>query len=554
MTLSARLVRLALAGPLALACGVGTAPRVDPPAPRAPERPAEPSPDAGPAAPSPELDAGPLPSDGAPVTPDASDGCRPLEMVVEARWPFEGVEIDWPSHRHVTSTPLVLPPARPGGAPRLAFVSHAPLVDYAAMPVPSPIPDGPIAGGRMRVERGGVLRVVDLDTGRTVSWGDPPHFQALAPTSTLAAADLDGDGALELIAVGAAAGLHAFELDGTRLWSATAPPYAPIVPPRPIRTLLSVSGAPTVADLEGDGTVEVVFGPCVVEGATGATRFCLEDEMLSASQAYWGPLVSLADLDGDGALDVLAGRVAYAADGRVLWRLDTPWIGFPVLGELLPDRPGLEVAVIHQSHVFMVEARTGRYLHYFRAPGAPFREIYYAGGPPLALDFDGDGADELVLANFGLLLRLDPACDGCEVVWSTPILDSSGVTGVSAVDLDGDGRPELLHGDEGHLRVVDSRSGEVLYTARNNQRARTEYPVAADVDGDGSVEILAASSSDYDEFPEERPTPSGVTVFGERFGRWSRVGASHLQHGGTLEHGRRWPRLGPGAPFEAGCE
>ena len=480
--------------------------------------------------------------DAAPPT------CARLQMVLEDRWPFAEEALDHPGRVHVTSTPLVLPPAVEGRAARLAFVSHGPLVDTEGRAVG----DGPLETGRMAVELGGVLRIVDLASRRTISWSDPA-IRALAPTATLAAGDLDGDGELELVALGSYGHLHAFDPSGERLWTADAPPYAPLTPPSPRRTLLSVSGAPTVRDLEGDGAAEVIFGHCVVEGATGETRFCVEGEALAAAQGYWGPLSLVADLDGDGVLDVLAGRVAFRADGRLLFRLRDSLYGFPAVGDFFPGHPGPELALVHQSRWRVMDATGGETLGQGRLPGAPFLERLFTGGPPLVADLLGDGGDGLVVANRGELVMLDPDCAGCEVRWTTAIDDPSGATGVSGADLDGDGRPEVVHADSAELRVLDGRTGRVRHRAPNHSRTRTESPVVADVDADGSAELVVASGSEHRASWESAPTPPGIAIHGERYGRWVRVDAEWLDHRGSRTTGRWAEARGPGAPFDAGC-
>lgn len=500
--------------------------------------------------------------DGAGPSIDAGR-CDPVEMVLEERWPFSPVE--HPDRVHVTSTPLVLPPSRPGGAARLAFVSHGPILDANG----ARNDEGPVVAGRMAVELGGVLRVVDLETRETLTWADPPGFSTLAPTSTLAAGDLDGDGELELVALGAYGHMHAFELGLQPLWHSRTPPFPP--PIGPLRPLLSVSGAPLVADLEGDGSVEVVFGNCVVEGATGERRFCIPDEALSASQGYWGPISTLADLDGDGRLDVLAGRIAVSPEGAVHWRLDDELYGFSGFGEVSASHPGPEVVLVRRSNVYLLEPSTGTVLESYALPstrstmvfecprpkdgGWPEPMSLFAGGPPLLLDVDGDGDREIAVAHDLQLVLLDPSCEGCVLRWTHPIRDElSATTGVSAADLDGDGAIELLHADATTLRIIDALTGELRASVRRSSRTRTEYPVIADVDRDDSAEIIVGSSSEDCYTVHNAPlTPPGIVIYGERHGRWVDVATQWTQHIGTLETGRRQPTLGPGAPFEAGC-
>ncbi|MEC7520435.1 MAG: VCBS repeat-containing protein [Myxococcota bacterium] len=505
------------------------------------------------------VDASEAGPDASDPPPDASDLCEPHAMTLQDQWSREPLDA-FPDRVHVSATPLVLPPSRPGGRPRFAFVSHGVIVD----PDFARNHEGPEFSGRMPVELGGVLRVFDAETGETTSWGDPPLFTTLAPTASLAAGDLDGDGELELVALGAWGFLHAFELDLTPMWRSLAPPPAPPIGTSGRRPPIHVSGAPVVADLEGDGDVEVVFGHCVVEGATGEVRFCLEGEHWRGSQGYWGPLVDVADLTGDGALEVVAGTIAYTARGEVLWRHEVEGLqGFATVRDVLRAHPGPEVVLVARARLRFLDPRSGRTLQELPLPGAPGEAFFgcpgdesptrvpvFAGGPALVGDVEGDGSVEVFVAMWGELLRVQPECEGCEIGWSVPIHDTqSAVTGVSAADLDGDGRVEIVHADETRLRVIDARTGEVRHEALNFSRTRTEFPLIGDFDGDGSAEIAVASGSESCMLRTHgRGNPPGLRFFGERLDRWLDADATWMSHGGPLGEGRWRPTRGSPRP------
>ena len=78
---------------------------------------------------------------------------------------------------------------------------------------------------------------------------------------------------------------------------------------------------------------------------------------------------------------------------------------------------------------------------------------------------------------------------------------SSGVTGATAFDFDGDGASEIIYRDQVDLYIVDGTTGRPVNgqyrTFKCSSQTLIEYPVVADVDGDGEAELIV-SCSDYE--------------------------------------------------------
>ena len=115
-------------------------------------------------------------------------------------------------------------------------------------------------------------------------------------------ADIDGDGQVEIVkSVDNYAGddahdaVYAFETDGTLLWKVDG---------------LSGEDSPNVADLDGDGSVEIVgmtFGSevyCLDAQGNFKWRKDLRPELTDKAHAYMTPI--LCDIDGDSRLEILA--------------------------------------------------------------------------------------------------------------------------------------------------------------------------------------------------------------------------------------------------------
>jgi hypothetical protein len=419
-------------------------------------------------------DAEPTPRDAAPVEPDAEPTPRdaaPVEPDAE------------PTPRDAEPTPRDAEPTAPDAQPNAPDAQ--PTADAGA---PAFRGFAPPSDVDTQFAHGQGLAIVDMDgdadldvvlasslddTVYLYTNGGGGRFTraALAPAGTIVAmdvavADLDGDGDLDVGVVGLFDRAFGFQSPGEVGWLRN--------PARGGGAWAFTSlgghvtwGARSVAagDVDRDGRVDLVVGAIelsnangqaqasgvyvVASGASGLGTPRVLDNTLRGTEA-----VELADVDGDGDLDVVASaRLA----NRVAWLENTSSAGalsFTTRTLATPLAPvGLAVGQLDADATPEVAVATGDGLLVLDA-GANVRAAWTARtiDPAAAgdnarvaiADFDGDGARDLVLSQFTAGRVTAFLARGASSM-AVPVSASfTGANWVEARDVDGDGAPDAV--------------------------------------------------------------------------------------------------------------
>ncbi len=349
-----------------------------------------------------------------------------------------------PSYNQVMMTPIVID-LDLDGPPEVLFVTFS-------------------GGGYQST---GILRAIHGDTAADYFSVTDSNYLVSA-SSNLAAADIDGDGYPEIIATHKSdTRLICFEHDGTFKWLSDT------------TDSIWYAGA-AIANLDNIGLPEIVVGRTVFN-ANGTKRW------QGTSPLGNFPFTLVADIDLDGMPEVVAGAAVYSWDGSLKWVAPGGIADYAAVGNLDND-PTAEVVVVWGGTIRAMKHDGSVMWGPESIPGGG------RGGPPTIADFDGDRQVEIGVAGNSTYSVFET--DG-NLRWSRPTQDgSSQSTGSSVFDFDGDGRAEVVYKDERVFRVYDGQTGEILLCVKSPSGTLFEYPVVADVDGDGHADVLLAAN-DY---------------------------------------------------------
>ncbi len=249
---------------------------------------------------------------------------------------------------------------------------------------------------------------------------------------------------------------------------------------------------PVIADLNYDGTAEVILGNHIYDASGG---------LLGVGGAGWAggaswAIPTAADMDGDGLdLEVVVGNAIYDRLGATVVSAAGVNDGLVAVAELTGDSSP-DVVTVSNGTVWVWDGLTGAVsATWTLADGG-------MGGAPTIADFMGDGGvPEIGIASYYFYYVFKP--DGT-LVWAAPIYDYSAGTGSSVFDFEGDGVAEVVYASENAIHVFAGPTGTDLMTTTggfdpNDHGSATslEYPSLADVNLDGSTDILLASNDTF---------------------------------------------------------
>ena len=269
-------------------------------------------------------------------------------------------------------------------------------------------------------------------------------------------ADFDGDGMVELYAKDEIYDAKT----GVRIVKSTASSYT------------KINGGPVAINILGDSKLELVLGLSIFQVNLGTrtldagsltllqerTEYFIRDEYNATS---------VADYNLDGFLDVLASGSTIDHDKNTtlfFWDVQNN-----ILITYSDPQPGL---------------------------GNDYKNGWKNGTGRLNIaDLDGDGNMNASFVSGRFLYALD---ENFNLFWRANINEeTSGYTGCTLFDFNGDGKAEIVYRDEQYLYIINGTNGTNYQNPqRCISRTNREYPIVADVDADGSTEICVTCGFD----------------------------------------------------------
>jgi hypothetical protein len=296
---------------------------------------------------------------------------------------------------------------------------------------------------------------VDYNGNAIAGWPRPAENDFRASP---AAADLDGDGAFEVIAVDSKGVIYAWRADGTE-WrdGDNNPSTQGIFYRTPVVTFHFA--APTICDLDDDNMDEIVVGT-----ATDSIWVFNGD----GSRVPGFPIKLNNDLAGN----ICAGDVD--RDGRL---------------ELLAQTKGQVGKAYLINHDGTIATGWPK--------DAKIKDLFFTPSPALA-DFNGDGYLESVLYAWdGVSARIYVYqyggwnYPGWPKVVSTHYTDTSSLT---VADIDGNGSPDIVLGDESRFIYAWGINGSLIpgFPVQAEDAVRST-PYLTDLDRDGDIDMVVHS-------------------------------------------------------------
>jgi len=422
-----------------------------------------------------------------------------------------------PNSTQVIMMPIVLNFGGPGVS-KVAFISYQ-------------------NASQANIDGGGILRIIDQNCNEIAQFPSsftgpiPPGCPAniyshhVAPTSGLAAGNIDANPDVEIIAVLDAATPNHAQIVALTLSSGILKPKW-CSQPLPAGDFIAPSSAPAIARLDqAPGFQRQIILDNKVFDFNGMFRYT-GFSFGGNNCASFGPpcprshTTVVANVLGQPLPQVITGRGLYKSLNSVTWTGTLGWwnaavtnlspgLTFPAVAQL-DTSPSPEI-VVTDTMVSTLRVLSAAGVQLASAP-IPNPGFSKCGGPPLIGKFDGSHT-EIGVASCSRYTVFKYSSGTLAPVWSKPTFDPGGQTSATLINTPTGAR--VYYTDAQTLWVFDGATGSVLQSIANSSVTAIEGPTIAAFDsgaGRGSV-IVAANGTQHGVRIFDDPTIGPMRAF-----------------------------------------
>ncbi len=284
-------------------------------------------------------------------------------------------------------------------------------------------------------------------------------------------ADFDSDGKIEIYVKDEIFDAHT----GTRIVKSVAPSWK------------QQNGGPVAVDMDNDNRLELVLGLSIYKVNLGArtadvgslTLFKSPPNVAATNYFIRNEFnaTSVADYNLDGNLDIIASG-STIANGT-----NTTIFFWDVTANSV------------KTYIDKIAASVKLFDCNTNPTGTFYSEGWKNGTGRINIaDLDGNGKMNASYVSGKYLYALD---ENFNLLWRADVNEeTSGYTGCTLFDFNGDGQSEIVYRDEKFLYIINGNDGSVNTQQTCVSRTNREYPIVADVDADGSTEICVTCGFD----------------------------------------------------------
>ena len=267
----------------------------------------------------------------------------------------------------------------------------------------------------------------------------------------------------------------------------------------------TASTSATFADLDGDGSPELLFGDA---GGVLSVHALAEEVMpLGAHAMGTAAAVTAIDIDFDGGAEIIAGGGDVVQ--TIKWNAAASAFS-PLASQAYAITAATSISVAPDDRgndfVLAVGVGGGPNVVFEVSNDEGIRELFVAPDSDQTTsvaqaDLDGDGEPDLAVGNRGQPSEVYRQGDwngggdrgpDYEVAWSSPQAEPTTAVAWGDIDLDGD--PDLAIGNDGAPnRIFRNDSGQLVAAWSSAERDPTRSLAWLDHDGDGDLDLAAGN-------------------------------------------------------------